>query len=67
MLHRMGVRRDTVESNLRLAFPDKEEKWIESTMLKAYEHLGREAAAIMRLSKLDSAAVIERTVTIGWD
>lgn len=67
LLHRAGIRRDTVESNLRLAFPEKDEKWITGTMLAAYEHLGREAAAMMRLSRLDSAAVVERTVTSGWD
>lgn len=67
LLHRAGIRRDTVESNLRLAFPEKDEKWIRGTMLAAYEHLGREAAAMMRLSRLDSAAVVERTVPIGWD
>lgn len=67
LLHRTGIRRDTVESNLRLAFPEKDEKWINATMLRAYEHLGREAAAMMRLSRLDPAAVVERTVTFGWD
>lgn len=67
LLQRAGIRRDTVESNLRLAFPEKDEKWITGTMLAAYEHLGREAAAMMRLSRLDPAAVVERTVPIGWD
>src|SRR5688500_7081599 len=56
-LHRIGLRRETVESNLRLAFPDKPDEWIADTTRKAYEHLGREAAAMMRLSKLDSKAV----------
>ena len=66
-LYRTGVRRETVDSNLRLAFPDKPDEWIADTMRKAYEHLGREAAAMLRLSKLDSNAVVERTVPIGWD
>lgn len=66
-LHQMGIRRGIVEANLRNAFPDHDDRWIESTMLRAYEHLGREAAAMMRLSKLDPAAVVERTRTIGWD
>ncbi|MGK2962029.1 MAG: lysophospholipid acyltransferase family protein [Gemmatimonadaceae bacterium] len=66
-LHLAGIRRKVVESNLRLAFPDRDEKWIARTMLAAYEHLGREVAAIMRLSKLDDAAVIERTLTVGWE
>ncbi len=64
-LHRAGIRRDIVESNLRLAFPDRDEEWIARTMLASYEHLGREVAAIMRLSKLDAAAIVERTVPVG--
>ena len=67
LLHLAGVRRETVESNLRLAFPEKSAEWIGETMLRAYEHLGREAAAMMRLSKLDPQAVVERTVPIGWN
>ena len=66
-LHRVGVRRDTVESNLRLAFPDKPDEWIQGTIEGAYAHLGREVAAMMRLSKLDSKAVVDRTVPTGWD
>jgi KDO2-lipid IV(A) lauroyltransferase len=67
LLHGIGVRRDTVESNLRLAFPDKPDPWIHETMRQAYAHLGREAAAMMRLSRLDPQAVVERTITTGWD
>jgi KDO2-lipid IV(A) lauroyltransferase len=67
VLQRIGIRKDVVESNLRIAFPDRDDAWIRSTMTKAYEHLGREAAAMMRLSKLDPVAVIERTIPSGWD
>jgi Kdo2-lipid IVA lauroyltransferase/acyltransferase len=67
LLHGMGIRRELVEENLRLAFPEKDRDWVAHTTLAAYEHLGREAAAMMRLSKLDSRAVIERTTTVGWD
>lgn len=67
LIHRMGIRRELVEENLRLAFPEKNSDWIASTTLAAYEHLGREAAAMMRLSKLDPKAVIERTKAVGWE
>lgn len=67
LIHRMGVRRELVEENLRLAFPDQDPDWIARTTRGAYEHLGREAAAMMRLSKLDPKAVIERTTTVGWE
>jgi KDO2-lipid IV(A) lauroyltransferase len=66
-LHSLGIRRETVTENLRLAFPEATEEWIANTRLAAYEHLGREAAAMLRLSKLDEEAVIERTITSGWD
>ncbi len=67
MLHRLGIRRDTVESNLELAFPDETDEWRADVTRRAYEHLGREAAAMMRLSMLDPQAVIDRTIPIGWD
>jgi KDO2-lipid IV(A) lauroyltransferase len=66
-VYRMGIRRATVEQNLRLAFPDRTEAWRNSVARGAYEHLGREAAAMLRLAKLDPRAVVERTVTRGWD
>src|SRR5215208_2502727 len=52
-IHDLGIRRDTVDENLRIAFPDASPDWREKTRLAAYEHLGREAAAMLRLSKLD--------------
>jgi KDO2-lipid IV(A) lauroyltransferase len=66
-IHRLGIRREIVDENLRIAFPDKSAEWLEKTRVAAYEHLGREAAAMLRLSKLDARAVIARTVTHGWD
>ncbi|HYW09301.1 MAG TPA: hypothetical protein VE913_20240, partial [Longimicrobium sp.] len=58
IVHGLGIRRSTVEGNLRLAYPSASDEWIAATTLAAYEHLGREAAAILRLSKLDHSAVI---------
>lgn len=66
-IHSLGIRRETVTENLRFAFPEATEEWIAGTRRAAYEHLGREAAAMLRLSKLDEQAVIERTTTSGWD
>ena len=66
-IHGLGIRHETVTENLRLAFPEATEEWIAATRLAAYEHLGREAAAMLRLSKLDEQAIIERTATTGWD
>ncbi len=66
-VHRLGIRRKTVEQNLRLAFPEQTEAWRQDVCRRAYQHLGREAAAMLRLAKLDRQAVIDRTVTRGWD
>jgi Kdo2-lipid IVA lauroyltransferase/acyltransferase len=66
-VHRLGIRRKVVEENLRLAFPEQSPDWIHRTSIAAYEHLGREAAAILRLSKLDKQAIVDRTVPVGWD
>ena len=66
-IHRLGIRRKVVEDNLRLAFPERDEAWIAATTRATYEHLGRETAAILRLSKLDPQAVVERTEPEGWE
>ena len=66
-LHGLGIRRETVDENLGIAFPDQTDEWRAKVRVAAYEHLGREAAAMLRLSKLDAQAVVNRTVTHGWD
>lgn len=66
-VYRLGIRRKTVEQNLRLAFPEATDAWRDDVARRAYEHLGREAAAMLRLSRLDPQAVVDRTVTRGWD
>ncbi|HSU16392.1 lysophospholipid acyltransferase family protein [Longimicrobium sp.] len=67
MVYRLGIRRKVVEANLRLAYPGQPEAWIHATARAAYEHLGRESAAILRLGKLDRQAIVDRTVPVGWD
>lgn len=67
MVHALGIRRKVVEENLRLAFPEHDEAWIRRTTLATYEHLGRESAAILRLSRLDRQAIVDRTVPVGWE
>ena len=66
-IHRLGIRQDVVAENLRMAYPDAGNEWLESTRQRTYEHLGREAAAMLRLSKLDARAVVDRTRAVGWD
>jgi KDO2-lipid IV(A) lauroyltransferase len=66
-VHRLGIRHATVADNLRRAFPDRDAAWLREVERGAYRHLGREAAAMIRLSGLDAAAVVERTETRGWE
>ena len=66
-VHRLGIRRKVVESNLRLAFPEAGDEWIARTTRATYAHLGREAASMLRLSKLSPQAVVDRTIPVGWD
>jgi len=63
----LAIRRGVVEANLRIAYPDAPDAWIRDTARAAYRHLGREAAAILRLSRLDAAEVVRRTETHGWE
>ncbi|MDR0788040.1 MAG: lysophospholipid acyltransferase family protein [Gemmatimonadota bacterium] len=58
----LGIRRDVVVANLRRAFPEASEAWIEETTISAYRHLGREVTAMLRLSSLDPEAVRDLTV-----
>lgn len=63
----LGIRKRVVAENLRSAFPAASDEWIEATSKRAFEHLGREAAAILRLSRLPPERVVERTDLIGED
>ncbi len=58
----VGLRREVVESQLRAAFPERDEAWIRAVARGSYEHLGRAALAFLRLERLDPAAVLARTV-----
>lgn len=57
----LGIRRVMVEENLRHAFGDASPEWIRTTTRDAYRHLGREAATLLRLSRLDAEEVVRRT------
>jgi Kdo2-lipid IVA lauroyltransferase/acyltransferase len=63
LAYALRLRRGVVEDNLRRAFPGADEAWIGRVARASYEHLGREAASMLRLARLDRAAVIERTDT----
>jgi KDO2-lipid IV(A) lauroyltransferase len=57
----LGIRRSTVEDNLRLAFPDQDDRWRDEVLRAAYRHLGREAVAMLRLSHHTREEIVRLT------
>lgn len=62
----LGIRRGLVDANLRIAFPDASDAWIDEVARGAYRHLGREVVSMLRLAQLDPAGV-RATVEIPAD
>lgn len=63
----LGIREAVVRANLRQAFPDADEESIRGIARAAYRHLGRETAATLRLARLSTEAIVERTEMVGWE
>jgi Kdo2-lipid IVA lauroyltransferase/acyltransferase len=63
----LGIRLDVVRSNLERAFPEHDARWRDSVAREAYRHLGREAAAMLRLASLSREEVVARTQVAGWE
>lgn len=57
----LGVRAAVVEDQLRQAFPDRDEAWVRRTASDAYAHLGREAMALLRLSRSSPDDILAAT------
>jgi KDO2-lipid IV(A) lauroyltransferase len=52
----LRFRRSLVERHLRMAFPEKDDAWIQQTARAAYAHLGRESLSAIRLRGYDPRA-----------
>lgn len=63
----LGIKRDIVHANLRIAFPEADAAWIESVARASYEHLGRETMMMLRLATMSREELIERTSTVNED
>src|SRR5688572_14328053 len=63
----LRLRRDVVERNLRIAFPERDDAWIARVARASYAHLGRELLFMLRLSFATREDVIARTVIDGAD
>ena len=63
----LGVRRDVVDANLALAFPDRPEAWRRRVAVESYRHLGREAVMTFRLGRAPAETVLARTDVAGLE
>lgn len=61
----LGVRRRVVDANLRIAFPDRSERWRLRVARASYRHLGREAVMTFRGSSRDE--LVQLTEIVGLD
>ena len=64
----LGIRRAVVESQLRAAFPEKDDADILRIARASYAHLGRTAIETALLPSLDREKIIDLMATVtGWD
>jgi Kdo2-lipid IVA lauroyltransferase/acyltransferase len=63
----LRIRRSVVLENLERAFPDTSREWRRTTMLAAYRHLGREAAALLRMHGMAPGELRSRTEILGLE
>jgi len=63
----LRLRRRVVDANLRMAFPERPAAWRRRVARSSYAHLGREAAAMFRMSGMDPASIVVRTEVEGLD
>jgi Kdo2-lipid IVA lauroyltransferase/acyltransferase len=63
--YRLGVKRQVVEGNLRIAFPEADESRIREIARAAYQHLGRETMMTLRLSWTTREQILARTTLVG--
>lgn len=61
----LGIRRRVVDANLRLAFPDRSERWRLRVARASYRHFGREAVMTFRGSSRDE--LVKVTEIVGLD
>ncbi|MBW3533726.1 MAG: lysophospholipid acyltransferase family protein [Gemmatimonadetes bacterium] len=63
----LRMRRDVVDANLALAFPDRDERWRGRVAAESYRHLGREGVMAFRLGRAPARVVLERTDVDGLE
>lgn len=61
----LRIRRDIVERNLQIAFPERDAAWRERIARASYAHLGRETLIMLRLSLATREQVVASTDIAG--
>ena len=56
-----------VTEQLRMAFPDADERWRQGVARRSYAHFGRELAAWLRLGRASRQAIEKRTRVLGGE
>jgi len=60
------IRMKDAHRHLALAFPGRSEKWRRQQARACFRHLGRESVAIMRMARLGTHEIVERTTMEGF-
>lgn len=63
----LRIRRNVVDRNLELAFPDRSDAWRRRVARASYVHLGREAVAMFRMAGLAAEDLVARTAVVGLE
>jgi KDO2-lipid IV(A) lauroyltransferase len=61
------IRRRVAEENVRLAFPERDEAWVQRVVKASYEHIGREAVVMLRLNRKTPEQLLARTRVDGME
>lgn len=63
----LRIRRRQAEENVRRAFPERDEAWVQRIVRASYEHLGRETVVILRLPSKSSEEILRITNVVGLE
>jgi KDO2-lipid IV(A) lauroyltransferase len=63
----LRIRRRQAEENVRRAFPQQDEAWVQRVVRTSYAHIGREMVVMLRLSRQTPASVRQRTELVDFD
>ncbi len=61
------VRRATVDRNLALAFPDRDERWRKRIAGRVLPHIARESVMLLRMARMSAEDLRRRTEVAGFE